>query len=72
MSDRQQLSLEQQFELRVFESQVRQLSREDAQELLILLREEMLHQKSTFGEILKELWGIGKDVDISLESPAEN
>lgn len=72
MSVRQQLPLEQQFELRVFESQVRQLSREDAHELLILLREDMLHQKSTFREILKESWGIGKDIDISLELSAEN
>jgi hypothetical protein len=66
MNIRQQLPLEQQFELRVFEGQVRQLSQEEAHELLIQLREAMLHQTTTFREILKEAWGIGKNVDITL------
>lgn len=66
MDIRQQLPLEQQFELRVFEGQVRKLSQEDAHELLIHLREAMLHQTTTFREILKESWGIGKDVDVTL------
>lgn len=63
MNIRQQLPLEQQFELQVFEGQVRQLSQEDAQELLIQLREMMMHQTTTFREILKDAWGIGKDRD---------
>jgi len=66
MNIRQQLPLEQQFELRVFEDQVRQLSQEEAHELLIQLRETMLHQTTTFREILKEAWGIGKEIDVSL------
>jgi len=66
MNIRQQLPLEQQFELTVFENQVRQLSQEEAQELLIQLREAMLHQTTTFREILKEAWGIGQGVDITL------
>ncbi|MFM7529728.1 MAG: NblA/ycf18 family protein [Nodosilinea sp.] len=66
MNIRQQLPLEQQFELRVFESQVQQLSQEEAHELLIQLQEAMLHQKTAFREILKEVWGIGKNVDITL------
>ncbi|HEY9648373.1 MAG TPA: NblA/ycf18 family protein [Chroococcidiopsis sp.] len=64
MNIRQQLPLEQQFELQVFEGQVRQLSQEDAHELLIQLREMMMHQTTTFREILKDAWGIGKDVDV--------
>lgn len=66
MDIRQQLPLEQQFELAVFENQVRQLSQEEAQELLIQLREAMLHQTTTFREILKEAWGIGQGVDVTL------
>jgi len=66
MNIRQQLPLEQQFELQVFEGQVRQLSQEEAHELLIQLREAMLHQTTSFREILKEAWGIGKNVDITL------
>jgi hypothetical protein len=66
MNIRQQLPLEQQFELQVFEGQVRQLSQEEAHELLIQLREAMLHQTTTFREILKEAWDIGKNFDITL------
>lgn len=65
MNIRQQLPLEQQFELQVFESQVRQLSQEASHDLLIQLREAMLYQTTTFREILKEAWGIGKDVDVT-------
>jgi hypothetical protein len=66
MNIRQQLPLEQQFELQVFEGQVRQLSQQEAQELLIHLRETMLYQTTTFRELLKEAWGIGKNVDLPL------
>ncbi len=66
MDIRQQLPLEQQFELKVFEAQVRRLSQEEAHELLIQLREAMLHQTTTFREILKEAWGIDKNVDVTL------
>ena len=57
MDIRQQLSLDQQFELQVFENQVQQLSREDAQNLLVQLREAMMYQTTTFREILKETLG---------------
>lgn len=66
MNIRQRLPLEQQFELQVFENEVRQLSQEEAHDLLIQLREAMLYQTTTFREILKEAWGIGKEVDITL------
>ncbi|MCM1985270.1 NblA/ycf18 family protein [Lyngbya confervoides] len=63
MNIRQQLPLEQQFELQVFESQVKDLSQEDAHQLLIQMREAMLHQTVTFREMLKDAWGIGQNVD---------
>lgn len=72
MDTRQKLPLEQQFELKVFESQVRQLSQEDAQELLVQLRTEMMFQTTTFREILKNAWGIGKDVDVTMELLADS
>lgn len=63
MNIRQQLPLEQQFELQVFETQVQQLSQKDAQALLVQLREAMLYQSTTFREILKDTWGIGQGLD---------
>jgi hypothetical protein len=72
MSIRKQLPLEQQFELQVFEAQVQQLSQEDAHELLIQLREAMLYQATTFREILKEAWGIGKNEDMTLNLLADS
>ena len=55
MDIRQELPLEQQFELQVFEQQVRSLSQEDAQDLLVRLKESMLYQSTTFREILNYL-----------------
>lgn len=71
MDIRNQLPLEQQFELQVFETQVQGLSQADAQALLVQLREAMLYQATTFREILKEAWGIGKGVDVALEALTE-
>ncbi|ESA36511.1 phycobilisome degradation protein nbla [Leptolyngbya sp. Heron Island J] len=59
MSVREQLSLEHQFELKAFEQKVKQLSHEDAQTLLVQLKELMLFQNASFSEILREAWGIG-------------
>jgi hypothetical protein len=66
MGFRQALPLEQQFELQVFEQQVRQLSQEDAHDLLVKLREAMLYQSSAFREILKETWGLDQGLDTAL------
>ncbi|NJL48134.1 MAG: NblA-related protein [Leptolyngbyaceae cyanobacterium SM2_5_2] len=67
MDTNQPLSLEQQFELRLFADQVRNLSLEESQELLIQLRESMLVQANTFREIIKDSWGIGQDLATVLE-----
>lgn len=71
MDIREQLPLEQQFELQVFETQVESLSPADAKALLVQLREAMLYQTTTFREILKDAWGIGKDIDVALEAIVE-
>jgi len=66
MQFRQELPLEQQFELQVFEQQVQHLSLEDAQALLVQLREAMLYQSTAFREIMKESWGIEKGLEAGL------
>ncbi len=72
MDTRKQLPLEQQFELQVFETEVKQLSQSEAQALLVQLREAMLYQTATFREILKEIWGIGKNINVALEVLVED
>lgn len=72
MDIREKLPLEQQFELQLFESQVQQLSLADAQNLLVELRSNMMYQTTTFREILKDAWGIGKDVDLKRELLIDN
>lgn len=71
MDIRNELPLEQQFELRVFEKQVQTLSQEDAHALLVQLKEAMLYQTTTFRDILKETWGIGKEINVIGEALAE-
>lgn len=63
MDSYQKLTVEQQFELKVFESEVRQLSQQDAHVLLIQLRGSMMHQTTVFREMLKDAWGIEKGLD---------
>lgn len=72
MDVREQLPLEQQFELKVFEQQIEELSPEDARLLLVQLRESMLFQTVSFRAILKDAWGIGKDVDFTSTLLAES
>lgn len=53
-----QLSLEQQFELRSFSDQVKQMNREQAKEALIYLYQEMMLKESAFKEMIAKAWGI--------------
>lgn len=53
-----ELSLEQQFSLRSFESQVQQMSREQAQEFLVKLYEQMIVRENMYKEFLKHQWGL--------------
>ncbi len=52
------LSLEQQFSLRSFESQVQQMDREQAQEYLVKLYEQMLSRENMYKEVIKHQWGL--------------
>ena len=55
------LSLEQEFSIRCFSDQVQQMSREQAQELLILHYKQMMIRETIFQEILKQKWKLDMD-----------
>ncbi|MBD1824788.1 NblA/ycf18 family protein [Cyanobacteria bacterium FACHB-63] len=61
MSQPVELSLEQQFSIRSFETQVQQMSREQAQEFLVKLYEQMLMRETMYRHFLKQQWGLEPD-----------
>lgn len=58
MSEPVNLSLEQQFNLRSFETQVQKMTHEQAQEFLIKLYEQMIVRENLYKEFLKHQWGL--------------
>jgi hypothetical protein len=58
MNDPMPLSLEQQFNLRSFETQVQKMSREQAQDFLVKLYEQMMVRESMYKHFLKHEWGL--------------
>ncbi len=56
-----ELTLEQEFSLRNFTDQVRQMSREQAQEFLILQYKHMMIREIMYQEILKKEWKLDQD-----------
>ncbi|MBE9179221.1 NblA/ycf18 family protein [Oculatella sp. LEGE 06141] len=53
-----ELSLEQQFSLKSFETQVERMSREQAQHFLVKLYEQMMMRETMYKHFLKHQWGI--------------
>lgn len=53
-----ELSIDQQFQIAAFEQQVKQMSREQAQEVLINLFKEYQSQRATYLELLGHQWGV--------------
>lgn len=53
-----ELSLEQQFSLRSFETQVAHMSHEQAQDFLVKLYEQMMMRETMYRHFLKHQWGI--------------
>jgi hypothetical protein len=51
-----ELTLEEQFSLRSFADQVKQMSREQAQEFLIMQNQHMVVQKKMYEELLRQEW----------------
>ena len=58
MSQPVELSLEQKFNIRSFEMQVQKMSREQAQEFLVKLYQQMLARENMYKEFIKHEWGI--------------
>lgn len=58
MSQPIELSLEQQFNIRSFETQVEQMNLEQAQDFLVKLYRQMVTREATYKELLKHQWGI--------------
>ena len=52
------LSLEQQFNIRSFATQVKHMSHEQAQDFLVKLYEQMVVKEETYKELLKHQWGL--------------
>ncbi|MGI0490584.1 NblA/ycf18 family protein [Alkalinema pantanalense CENA528] len=53
-----ELTLEQQFNLRSFATLVRDMSREQAQEFLVSLYEQMLIKDAYYKHFLRQEWGV--------------
>lgn len=53
-----ELSLEQQFNIRSFETQVQHMSHEQAQDFLIKLYQQMVMREATYKQLLKHQWGL--------------
>lgn len=58
MSESSNLSLEQQFNLRSFETQVQKMSHQQAQEFLVELYQQMMVRENLYKEFLKHQWGL--------------
>jgi hypothetical protein len=53
-----ELSLEQEFNIRSFELQARQMSHEQAQEFLVELYHQMVLREATYKQLLLNQWGL--------------
>lgn len=58
MNNPLELTLEQQFNLRSFETQVEKMTLEQAQDFLLKLYEQMMLREATYKHLLKHQWGI--------------
>jgi hypothetical protein len=65
MNEPMQLTLEQQFNLRSFESQVEQMSREQAQQFLKGLYAQMLMRETMYKHLIRHDWGIGQPINFN-------
>jgi hypothetical protein len=63
MSQPMELSLEQQFNIRTFENQVQRRSREQAQDFLIKMYEQMIVRENMYKSFIKHQWGLEPSVE---------
>jgi hypothetical protein len=67
MNEPTKLTIEQQFSLRSFETQVDKMSRSQAQEFLVKLYEQMMMRETMYKQFLIHEWGIGDCVKEAAE-----
>ncbi len=58
MSKSSELSLEQQFSIRSFQHQVKDMNQAQAQEFLVNLYTQMMMQENSYKNLLKHQWGM--------------
>ena len=58
MSDSIKLSLEQKFNIRSFETQVKSMSHEQAQDFLVKLYEQMIVKDNMYKDFIRHQWGL--------------
>ncbi|HEY9596768.1 MAG TPA: NblA/ycf18 family protein [Cyanophyceae cyanobacterium] len=61
MNQPMELSLEQQFSIRSFADQVQHMSREQAQEFLLMLYQQMMIKEAMYLHFLKQEWKLDSD-----------
>lgn len=64
MSDSIKLSLEQKFNIRSFETQVKAMSHEQAQEFLVKLYEQMILKDNMYQDFIRHQWGLDSPPNI--------
>jgi hypothetical protein len=62
MSKSSELSLEQQFSIRSFEHQVKDMNQAQAQEFLVNLYTQMMMQENSYKNLLKHQWGMDEPI----------
>ncbi|HEY9674694.1 MAG TPA: NblA/ycf18 family protein [Waterburya sp.] len=62
MNQPMELSLEQQFSIRTFADQVQHMSREQAQEFVLMLYQQMMMKEAMYLHFLKHEWKLDSDV----------
>ena len=62
MMDNTHLTLEQQFNLTLFEHEVGKMSHEQAQEILVKLYENMLVRENTYKNLIRQGWNSNRNV----------
>jgi hypothetical protein len=55
-----ELSIEQEFAVRKFQLEIKDMSREQALDFMVKLYTQMIWQESTYKNLLRQQWGIGK------------
>lgn len=63
MENPAQLSIEQQFSIFSFKSQVEKMNLEQAQDFLVKLYEQMIVREATYQNLLKHQWGMNYAVE---------